>query len=74
MRSTSSSDRLLERWQGVEYHAYQDRFMTPSMKYLSDSSGSWREGYFRQWVGREQLMHVLTHPIWWFEHSPAENY
>lgn len=39
-----------------------------------DSNGAWREGHFRDWVGRDPLMHVLTHPIWWFEHSPAENY
>lgn len=68
------ADRLLARWEDVEYHAYQDRFMAPSMKYLSDSSGSWREGHFRVWVGREPLLHVFTHPIWWFEHSPAQNY
>lgn len=35
---------------------------------------SWREGHFGSWVGREPLMHVLTHPFWWYERVPAENY
>ncbi|QAB16833.1 GCN5 family acetyltransferase [Leucobacter muris] len=66
---------LLERWSdSVAYHAYEERFMTPSMKYLSDSSGRWREGHFGEWVGKEPLMQVLTHPFWWFEKVPAENY
>lgn len=66
---------LLERWgDSVAYHAYETRFMMPDMKYLSDSSGRWREGHFGLWVGREPLMQVLTHPFWWFEKVPAENY
>lgn len=66
---------LLQRWSDtVSYHAYEPRFMMPSMKYLSDSSGNWREGHFGLWVGREPLMQVLTHPFWWFEKVPAENY
>lgn len=66
---------LLERWSDtVAYHAYEPRFMMPNMKYLSDSSGNWREGHFGQWVGKEPLMQVLTHPFWWFEKVPAENY
>lgn len=64
---------LLERWR-VDYHAYEERFMMPHMKYLSDSSGRWREGHFGMWVGKEPLMQVLTHPFWWFERVPAENY
>lgn len=69
------ADALLERWSdSVTYHAYEDRFTTPVMKYLSDSSGNWREGHFGLWVGREPLLQVLTHPFWWFEKVPAENY
>lgn len=68
-------DALLERWAPhVDYHAYEDRFTTPTMKYLSDSSARWREGHFALWVGKEPLIQVLTHPFWWFERSPAENY
>lgn len=69
------ANELLEHWSGtVEYHAYEARFQMPNMKYLSDSSGRWREGHFGMWVGKEPLMQVLTHPIWWFEKAPAENY
>lgn len=69
------AEELLARWSDtVRYHAYEQRFMTPHMKYLSDSSGNWREGHFAQWVGKEPLMQVLTHPFWWFEKVPAENY
>ncbi len=75
MGGIAFANDLLTRWgDDVAYHAYEDRFMMPHMKYLSDSSGSWREGHFRHWVGEEPVLHVLTHPIWWFEHSPAENY
>lgn len=69
------ADALKERWsESVGYHAYEERFMMPNMKYLSDSSGRWREGHFGMWVGKEPLMQVLTHPFWWFEKVPAENY
>jgi hypothetical protein len=69
------ADALLKRWAPtVRYHAYEERFTTPTMKYLSDSSGTWREGHFGEWVGREPRMQVLTHPFWWFETIPAENY
>lgn len=69
------ANSMLERWSdSVRYHAYEDRFFPPNMKYLSDSSGRWREGHFAEWVGREPQVQVLTHPIWWFEKVPAENY
>lgn len=66
---------LLERWsETARYHTYEPRFMMPSMKYLSDSSGNWREGHFALWVGKVPLLQVLTHPFWWFDKVPAENY
>lgn len=69
------ANELLVRWgDTVKYHAYEERFMMPAMKYLSDSSGRWREGHFGLWVDKEPLMQVLTHPFWWFEKVPAENY
>lgn len=69
------ADRIREQWsETVQYHAYEDRFMMPSMKYLSDSSGRWREGHFAEWLDKEPRMQVLTHPFWWFERVPAENY
>ena len=63
---------LVRRW-GLRYHAYEDRFTTPVVKYLSDSSATWREGHFRLWVDREPRLQVLTHPIWWFDQVPQEN-
>jgi hypothetical protein len=75
MGGVEFANSLLERWAGtVQYHSYEDRFTTPTMKYLSDSSGNWREGHFGLWVGREARLQVLTHPFWWFEKIPAENY
>lgn len=69
------ASHLLERWSDtVAYHSYEPRFMMPSMKYLSDSSGHWREGHFALWVDKEPHMQVLTHPIWWYDKVPAENY
>lgn len=43
-------------------------------KYLSDSSCHWREGCFSEHVGKWKKMLVLTHPIWWYNQCPAENY
>jgi len=72
---TDFAEAMLERWApDVDYHSYEDRFTTPNMKYLSDSSGRWREGHFGEWIGREPLFQVLTHPFWWFDRNPAENY
>ncbi|MGO3146349.1 MAG: GCN5 family acetyltransferase [Leucobacter sp.] len=69
------ADWVREKWSGsVQYHAYEDRFMMPTMKYLSDSSGRWREGHFGEWIDRVPQLQVLTHPFWWFEKVPAENY
>lgn len=66
--------RLVERWSEVTYHSYEPRFMMPNMKYLSDSSGNWREGHFALWVDKVPVLQVLTHPFWWFDKIPAENY
>ncbi len=75
MGGVSFADQLRERWsETVRYHAYEARFTTPTMKYLSDSSGHWREGHFGLWVDKAPLFQVLTHPFWWFETVPAENY
>lgn len=69
------ASHLLDLWgPTVSYHSYEPRFMMPSMKYLSDSSGNWREGHFALWVDKVPVLQVLTHPFWWFERVPAENY
>lgn len=72
MGNLGVSDEALERW-GIRYHAYQDRFMYPQVKYLSDSSARWREGHFGEWVNRADRLQVLVHPIWWFDRLPQEN-
>lgn len=58
----------------VSYHAYQTRFTKHPFKYLSDSMRIWREGnpYL---IGKQyECIQLLTHPIWWHEIAPQENY
>jgi hypothetical protein len=43
-------------------------------KYLSDSGGRWREGCFCEWIGKEDLLFVNTHPVWWYNECPQENF
>jgi hypothetical protein len=43
-------------------------------KYISDSSGRWREGCFCSFVGKANNLAVLTHPVWWFHDFPNESY
>lgn len=45
-----------------------------NVKYLSDSGGRWREGCFSKSVGVYKNLLVLTHPIWWYNERPSENY
>lgn len=42
------------------------------VKYISDSGRNWREGCFCQWIGKEDKLHVLTHPIWWIKEGVRE--
>jgi len=73
MGNVRYADELLQRW-GLVYHAHEDRFMSPIIKYLSDSSANWREGHFRLWGDLEPVVQVLAHPTWWFNQVPQENY
>lgn len=43
-------------------------------KYISDSSARWREGCMCQHIGKHSHIIILTHPIWWFDRTSAENY
>ena len=45
-----------------------------NFKYISDSSCRWREGCFSEHVNKWQNILVLTHPFWWYNESPTENY
>lgn len=52
---------------------YNSEFLQ-QYKYLSDSSCRWREGCFSEHVGKWSKILVLTHPIWWYNMCPSENY
>jgi len=55
------------------YSAYSDEIMK-RYKYISDSCGNWREGCMCEWIGKEPKLYILTHPIWWINKNPFENY
>lgn len=44
------------------------------IKYISDSGGRWREGCFSEHINRWDQLLVSTHPVWWYEQTPARNY
>jgi hypothetical protein len=52
----------------VKYYSYSNEF-TKEMKYLSDSSGIWREGCCCKHLGNHDRFQILTHPEWWFDHD-----
>lgn len=56
----------------LDYSYSSNRFTL--FRYLSDSSGRWREGCFCQWIGGDENLLVLTHPIWWFSDCPSDSY
>ena len=43
-------------------------------KYISDSSCNWREGCFSEHINKWDSILVLTHPLWWYDKRPSENY
>jgi hypothetical protein len=53
---------------GWSSHHYQGK------KYISDSGGRWREGCMCNHIGKHPQMVILTHDVWWFTDTPAENY
>lgn len=59
----------------LENQAY-DKTILKNNKYISDSSCHWREGsmlfHFSEKIYKN--LYVLTHPYWWYESSPIENY
>lgn len=59
---------------GLEYESYFPCF-TQQMKYISDSGARWREGCMSEWIKKgEPKLNINTHPFWWFEKTPLENY
>lgn len=58
----------------LKYQAYSDLFLK-EMKYISDSSSRWREGCMCNHIKNNlPKLCILTHPVWWFNRSPIENY
>lgn len=59
---------------GFSYDAYSSKFIK-DIKYISDSSARWREGCMCNFIeaGVPKLC-ILTHPFWWYEKTPLENY
>jgi hypothetical protein len=56
------------------YQAY-DQKLFKSFKYISDSSCRWRDGSFYENINAgHKNIYVLTHPYWWYNQSPIENY
>ncbi len=45
-----------------------------NVKYISDSAGRWREGCFCEWVQTDFDLQVNTHPVWWYNDTPGENW
>lgn len=57
----------------LKHNAYDKKYFK-DIKYISDSGGRWREGHFDDWLDRVDQIQILTHPLWWYESSPQENY
>jgi hypothetical protein len=57
---------------GIEYDAYED-FFIKDCKYISESAHRWREGCMCNWIGKEDKLCILCHPMWWHKNSPIEN-
>tara|TARA_Y100000768_G_C23942795_1_gene665997 strand:+ start:786 stop:1547 length:762 start_codon:yes stop_codon:yes gene_type:complete len=53
--------------------AYDDNFMLPKTKYISDSNSFWREGSPIKNIRDKKWnrLQILTHPIWWTQDNPV---
>jgi hypothetical protein len=57
----------------ITYYCYNSSYYK-GKKYISDSSASWREGCMCNHITENNNLIILTHPIWWYNFSSAENY
>jgi len=58
-----------------KYNQAYDQDILKKTKYISDSSCRWRDGSFYENIQQNvQKLYVLTHPYWWYEETPIENY
>lgn len=54
---------------------YESYLIPKTYKYISDSGGRWREGDLLEWVNKDiNKLYVNTHPVWWYNQTPLENY
>ena len=53
--------------------AYDNDFMLPKTKYISDSNNFWREGSPIENIKNKKWkrLQILTHPIWWTQDTPV---
>jgi hypothetical protein len=59
----------------VIYHEAYNKNLLNDFKYISDSSCRWRDGTFYENLNNNHNnLYVLTHPYWWYNISPIENY
>lgn len=59
---------------GLEYEAYFPEFVK-DMKYISESGGRWVERCMCKFIEKKtSRLAILTHPFWWYNESPLENY
>lgn len=58
-----------------KYNQAYDQDILKKTKYISDSSCRWRDGSFYENIQQNvQKLYILTHPYWWYEETPIENY
>lgn len=54
---------------------YESYLIPKTYKYISDSGGRWREGDLLEWINKDiNKLYVNTHPVWWYNNTPLENY
>tara|TARA_Y100000389_G_C17370278_1_gene468632 strand:+ start:311 stop:949 length:639 start_codon:yes stop_codon:yes gene_type:complete len=60
---------------GIAHQAYDEKILK-KYKYISDSSGKFRDGFMEEHLvqNKEENLYVLTHPVWWYEKTPVERY
>jgi hypothetical protein len=56
------------------YLASQDFDEVEGYKYISDSSGRWREGCMCNFIDKLDKLYINTHPTWWYDETPIENF
>lgn len=58
----------------LNYEGYSTKFIK-DVKYISDSLCRWREGCMCEFIKkRTPKLYINTHPFWWYERTPLENY